>query len=232
MAMQLERVVPFGRSLDEYVHMFALSESDLQRSILSVADGPASFNAEGTAKGYRIHSCDPLYAFGGEEIRDRFYAVLDDIMAQIESTPDDWVWGYHASPTALRKHRIATAERFYADYEAGKQAGRYAVGALPSLTYVDDSYSLSLSSHFLFLYSEQLDTDFHIEAIADMLRVSPEARIFPLVTLAQTKSPHLDPVIRHFQARGYECQVETVDYELQPGGNEMLTICDRKHTTR
>ncbi len=232
MAMQLERVVPFGRSLGEYVRMFALSESDLQRSILSVADGPASFNAEGTAKGYRIHSCDPLYAFGAQEIRDRFYAVLDDIMDQIESTPGDWVWGYHASPAALRQHRIAVAERFYADYPTGKQTGRYAEGELPRLAYADNSYELSLSSHFLFLYSEQLDTNFHIEAIAEMLRVSPEARIFPLVTLAQTKSPHLEPAIEHLEAQGYECRVETVDYELQPGGNEMLTICDRKRTTR
>ncbi len=224
MAMQLESVVPFGRSLDEYVHMFALSETDLQRSILSVADGPASLNAEGTAKGYRIHSCDPLYAFEGQEIRDRFYAVLDNIMAQIENTPNDWIWSYHDSPAALRKHRIEVAGRFYADYPAGKQAGRYTVGELPRLAYKDDSYDLSLSSHFLFLYSEQLDTEFHIEAIAEMLRISPEARIFPLVTLAQDKSPHLEPVMAHSQAKGYRCQIKTVDYELQPGGNEMLVL--------
>ena len=49
--MQLDQVVPFGRSFDEYVRMFSLSEADLQCSILSVADGPASFNAEGTEKG-------------------------------------------------------------------------------------------------------------------------------------------------------------------------------------
>ena len=95
--MQLDRVVPFGRSLDEYIHMFALSETDLKKSILSVADGPASFNAEGTAKGYKIQSCDPLYVFGADEIRDRFYAVRDDIINQIENTRDSWVWSYHTN---------------------------------------------------------------------------------------------------------------------------------------
>jgi hypothetical protein len=45
MAMKLEKVVPFGRSLDEYLKMFALSASDLQQRILGVGDGPASFNA-------------------------------------------------------------------------------------------------------------------------------------------------------------------------------------------
>jgi hypothetical protein len=46
MAMQLDQVVPFGRSLDEYCQMFALSEDDLARTIIGVGDGPASFNAE------------------------------------------------------------------------------------------------------------------------------------------------------------------------------------------
>jgi len=46
MATELEKVVPFGRSMDEYRKMFALTDGDLDRKILGVADGPASFNAE------------------------------------------------------------------------------------------------------------------------------------------------------------------------------------------
>jgi hypothetical protein len=46
MAMQLNQVVPFGRSLDEYRAMFSLSDDDLGKEIVCVADGPASFNAE------------------------------------------------------------------------------------------------------------------------------------------------------------------------------------------
>jgi hypothetical protein len=224
MAMQLDKVVPFGRSLDEYIHMFSLSEADLQRSILSVADGPASFNAEGTELGYSIHSIDPLYVFAGDEIRDRFYTVLDDIITQVEDSYNSWVWGYHASPAALRAQRIEVVEQFYTDYAMGKAEGRYCLGELPTLSCKDGQFDLSLSSHFLFLYSEQLDTDFHLAAIDEMLRVSSEARIFPLLTLAQDKSPHLAPVMAHLSAAGYRCQVEKVAYELQPGGNEMLRI--------
>lgn len=32
MAMQLEEVVPFGRTLDEYRRLFALSDRDLQKT--------------------------------------------------------------------------------------------------------------------------------------------------------------------------------------------------------
>ena len=63
MAMKLEKVVPFGRSLDEYKNMFALSESDLDKKIIGMGDGPASFNAEMFALGKSVVSVDPLYIF-------------------------------------------------------------------------------------------------------------------------------------------------------------------------
>ncbi|MDJ0701861.1 MAG: hypothetical protein QNJ46_01160 [Leptolyngbyaceae cyanobacterium MO_188.B28] len=56
MPMKLEKVVPFGRSLDEYMKMFALSPTDLGNRILGVGDGPASFNAEATQMGGNIIS--------------------------------------------------------------------------------------------------------------------------------------------------------------------------------
>jgi|GEM_PF-3772972 hypothetical protein len=82
MAMQLDQVVPFGRSLDEYIHLFDLSDRDLQKPILSIGDGPASFNAEGTVKGYNIHSIDPIYVFSAEQIHQRVLAVVDNIIDQ------------------------------------------------------------------------------------------------------------------------------------------------------
>lgn len=80
MAIKLDNVVPFGRSLDEYVKMFDLTENDLQSNILGVADGPASFNAELSAKGGRVTSVDTIYVFEAAEIQKKFYAVLDEII--------------------------------------------------------------------------------------------------------------------------------------------------------
>ncbi len=224
MVVQLDQVVPFGRSFDEYASMFALSNTDLQSSILSVADGPASFNAEGTQKGCRIQSVDPLYVFSGEEIRSRFYAVRDDIIQQVEDTLDDYVWGYHPSPAVLKERRSLVTENFCADYPTGRQQGRYSPGELPALSEKSDAYDLGLVSHFLFLYSLQLDTAFHIAAIDEMLRVCKEVRIFPLLTLNLETSPHLLPVLTHLEQAGHRCQTEKVGYEFQRGGNQMLRI--------
>ncbi len=74
--------------------------------------------------------------------------------------------------------RLAAMENFLADYEAGKAAGRYIEGVLPSLPFADDSFDLALCSHLLFLYSEQLDADFHIAAVRELLRVARDVRIF------------------------------------------------------
>lgn len=234
--MQLDKVVPFGRSLDEYVKMFSLNDRDLQSSILSVADGPASFNAEGTAKGYNIQSVDPLYEFEGAEIKDRFYAIRDNVIQQVGDSQDDYVWSYHSSPAALCQTRTEVTERFAADYGLGKQQGRYAIGELPHLSYADSTFELGLCSHFLFLYSQQLSTDFHIAAIDEMLRVCQKVRIFPLLSLMGEASPRLKPVVDHLKQIGYSeyrktdvetpllWAIETVDYELQKGGNQMLRI--------
>jgi len=57
----LDQVVPWGRSFDEYRRMFGLADADLGRRIVGCGDGPAAFNAEATARGARVVSCDPIY---------------------------------------------------------------------------------------------------------------------------------------------------------------------------
>lgn len=44
MGVKLDSVVPWGRSYEEYVRMFSLSEEDIRKLILGCGDGPASFN--------------------------------------------------------------------------------------------------------------------------------------------------------------------------------------------
>ncbi|MGB8702121.1 MAG: SAM-dependent methyltransferase [Thermosynechococcaceae cyanobacterium] len=224
MAMQLSGVVPFGRSLAEYRGMFNLTAGDLTQRILGVGDGPASFNAEATRQGAQVISVDPIYTFSGAEIRQRFDAVVDDIIAQVIATPQDWVWTHHRSPADLRHNRVKALETFLADYETGKIAQRYRVGQLPILDFPDQTFDLALCSHFLFLYSAHYDAAFHWASIREMLRVSREVRIFPLLTLMRERSPHLDPIIDQLQSEGYCVEQIPVAYELQKGGNQMLRI--------
>jgi hypothetical protein len=54
--------------------------------------------------------------------------------------------------------------------------------------------------------------------------VAREVRIFPLLTLAQQRSPHLAAVRQAVAARGWRAETVRVAYELQRGGHEMLQI--------
>jgi hypothetical protein len=224
MSVHLDEVVPFGRSLDEYIRMFNLTPCDRNQPILGIADGPASFNAEGTRLGYQITSVDPLYVFTADQIQQQFEAVVDNIITQIKNTPEDWIWTYHRSPDDLRKNRETALHRFCEDYEKGKTEHRYLVGSLPDLNHLEKTYALGLCSHFLFLYSEQLSEAFHLESIHELLRICEEVRIFPLLTLKLERSPYLEPVIQALECQGYTCEIQTVTYELQKGGNQMLRI--------
>ncbi|MGD1900790.1 MAG: SAM-dependent methyltransferase [Geitlerinemataceae cyanobacterium] len=231
MALQLDRVVPWGRSLADYREMFALRDADLQANIIDCASGPSSFNAELTAMTAmtgncgRVTSCDPVYEFDAGQIRGRIDATLPVIVETLEKTREKFVWGAIATPQDLAEVRLAAMEKFLADFPEGLKAQRYRTDALPELSFADRQFDLALSAHLLFTYSAQFDTEFHIAATLEMLRVAREVRIFPLLTnFTNEISPHLQPVLDALTERGFAPTIERVPYEFQIGGNEMLRV--------
>ena len=50
MGMKLEKVVPWGRNIDEYRSMFLLTDDDMKKKIAGFGDGPASFNFQASAQ--------------------------------------------------------------------------------------------------------------------------------------------------------------------------------------
>jgi hypothetical protein len=222
--MQLEQVVPWGRSASEYRRMFDLSPADLAGRILGCGDGPASFNAELTVAGHQVISVDPIYAFSGDEIRARVDVTYDSIIGQVKLRPERYVWREFANPDALGAARLAVMEHFLTDYEVGKAAGRYVEASLPALPFGDGVFAIALCSHLLFLYSEQLDADFHVAGVQELLRVAADVRIFPLLALNCELSPHLPVVIEWCQAHGHHAEVRKVPYEFQVGGDSMLHL--------
>jgi hypothetical protein len=230
--IRLNEVVPWGRSFEEYRRMFALADEDLAGRILGCGDGPASFNAEATGLGHAVVSCDPIYAFSPEEIERRVGDCYSDLIAQVRSDPDGFVWDHFHDPDHLGQCRLAALRRFLADFEAGKAEGRYVTASLPRLPFEDGQFDLALVSHLLFLYSDQLDFNFHRAAVEELLRVAREVRIFPLLTLERRPSPHVGPIHTHVAGRGWRAEVCGVRYEFQRGGNEMLRIGKDDHPPR
>jgi len=224
MKFTLEKVVPWGRSYNEYVNMFTLTENNLTQRILGCGDGPAAFNSEMAQRGGKVISVDPIYVFETAQIRERIADTFDTVMAQMSKSQNDYIWDAIRSVEDLGTVRMSAMEEFLADYDTGKQEGRYVAGELPTLQFDDGQFDIALSSHFLFLYSPHLPTDFHVQALTEMLRVSREARVFPLLSLDGTVSSHLPMVTKHFERNGFDIEIRRVSYEFQRGGNEMLVI--------
>src|SRR3954463_14617524 len=88
----LRDIVPWGRSLDEYVQMFQLTAGDLERQILDCGGGPASFAAETAARGSRVIAVDPIYRFSAAEIAKRVEAVAPTMVAGMEAERARFVW--------------------------------------------------------------------------------------------------------------------------------------------
>lgn len=224
MSYTLDQIVPWGRSYDEYISMFALTNAELKLGILGCGDGPAGFNAELTRRGGRVISADPIYAYDAAQIKSRILATYETVMAQTRQNKDNFVWETISSVEELGRVRMSAMDGFLSDYESGKSAGRYITGELPSLPFASDGFDMALCSHFLFLYSEHLSAEFHLQALQEMLRVARQVRVFPLLTLAGTRSPHLDFVMQQLARQGLHVEIRRVSYEFQRGGNEMLLI--------
>lgn len=224
MAFTIDNVVPWGRSFDEYRRMFAISDRDLRSRILGCADGPASFNAEATQRGFEVISCDPLYRFNQARIRARVEATALEVLEQTAANRNEFVWNEFASVEELGRVRMQAMETFLADYQLGLEQGRYIDAELPSLPFSDAQFDLALCSHFLFLYSKEFDAEFHLAAIRELRRVAKEVRIFPVLAMGSVPSPHLDRVSATLKHEGLDVGIESVPYEFQRGGNKMMRL--------
>ena len=224
MPFLIDQVIPWGRTLDEYEAMFSLSPQDKAGRVLGCADGPASFNAEMTQQGHRVVSVDPLYAFAPEAIAQRGRETFDLVLDQVRRNRQDFVWDRMGSPEALGQLRMEAMHRFLEDFPLGKAEGRYIDASLPDLPLADGSFDLALCSHFLFLYSQQFDLEFHVQAMQEMLRVAREVRVFPLRQLGGAPSPHVQGVAAACREAGMQAELVVVDYEFMRDGNQMLKV--------
>lgn len=222
--MELQSVVPWGRSFEEYELMYSLTELDLQKNILGCSDGPAAFNCIMTQAGHNVISIDPTYQFTTDQLRARIDEVYEEIMIQMERTKENYLWSSIPSVAELGRIRMESMSLFLDDFEQGKAEGRYQYEQLPSLNFADKQFDLALCSHFLFLYSEHFSLEEHLASVLELHRVAKEVRIYPLLTLKGELSPFVEPVMQKLQKLGIPVDKREVAYQFQKGATEMLVV--------
>lgn len=219
----LDGIVPWGRRFDEYEAFFALGDVAPGTAILDAGGGPASFAAEAVARGLDVVASDPIYQFESAAIRRRFEETALAMREGMRSAAYRFRWNFYGSEEAVHRRRREALEFFLADFE-GKRGTRYIPASLPELPFDNDAFGLALSSHFLFLYGDELDCEFHIAAVRELARVAREVRIFPLINLDGRPSSHLPAVMSELETAGLFPELVPVPFEFQIGATKMLRV--------
>lgn len=222
---KLKSIVPWGRSLEEYQKMFNLREEWLEnKRILDIGGGPASFNGQLPGQ---VTSVDPIYSFTPEEIAGQIEETKAKVANFVDSDTNAFVWGEKTflDSEHLVRHRCRTMAHFLEDYKKPSSRGRYISGTALKLPFPDKSFDIALSSHFLVLYSPLLGEQFHVKAMKELIRVSKEVRIFPLVDTNFTIPTWTIKSMRvQAEEMGMKSVLVNVACEFQKGANEMMRV--------
>ncbi len=215
------------RSFEEYVKMFALNQEALSRGpILDVAAGASSFVAEANARGLHAVAADPMYELDPDDIVRSGLREIDVSTGKLAGLQEHFDWTYYGNIASHRMIREASLRRFADDYREAGQS-RYIAARLPELPMPDDSFELVLCSHFLFLYGDQFDYDFHRRAVEELLRVCREGGqvlIYPIRTLKFARYAHLSELLDACAAAGGSARFAATELPFIPGSTEILAL--------
>lgn len=224
-----------SRAFDEYCRMFLL-ENELPASgrILDVAGGASSFTAELCKRGYDAFACDPLYKLTPDALLEHGLKELELAAAKLAAKLEAFVWKDYSSLEEHDAIRHDALQQFIMHYRHEKQQQtlshkplRYVTAELPTLPFRDHSFELVCCNHFLFLYQEQFDYSFHLQALQEMLRVTKQGgRIvaYPLVGFRNERYPHLDELIHDLQKQQISVRLRSTPFRFLPAAEHFLEI--------
>jgi hypothetical protein len=185
--LELEDIVLIGRTFDEYYRMFELNKVSKNNKILDVAAGVSSFCAEANNKNYNVTASDRIYNYSSSVIEDKCINDLELVMKKVMDIKKFYKWNYFKNIDALKKTRRKAYQTFITDFKV-KNNNRYVPMEFPEIKLKDNQFTISLASHFLFLYDEFLDYEFHKNTIIELIRITTdEIRLFPLINLNYKK---------------------------------------------
>lgn len=220
--MDKNHISVWGRALEEYTKMFDLNNLSSSIKILSIADGPSTFNLELRKQEIKVTSVDPIYDLSVDELKKAFkksYVFNKDLFI---GNPMNFNFKNEIEMEQLLAKRKNTFDNFIEDYAENKS--NYHYGKLPELEFESGSFDLCLCSNLLFIFGHVFDLEFHLESIKEMLRISDEVKIFPLYDINGMESKYLNSVTEVLTTNKYHWAIETNDYHIYKDGNRFLKI--------
>ncbi len=222
--LDLKNIVLIGRTFEEYYNMFNLDNLPKNEHILDVASGVSSFCYEASAKGYNVTASDRIYSLSPHEIEKKCEQDLDEVIKQLPDIADLYIWTFFKDIRSLKAQREKAYKLFIEDFKKYRTK-RYKPVEYPSTDFIDKQFTVSLVSHFLFLYEDYINYEFHKKVILELLRItSKEIRIFPVVNLKGKRSVFVDHLMHDTDLGRFRISLKKACYEFMKGGNEMMLI--------
>ena len=216
------------RSYGEYEKMFLLEDDCLKKGkILDVAAGASSFVAEANKRGYDAVTVDPLYSLTVEQMTLHGQKEMKEATEKLAKNMSFLSWDSYKNLEEHDKIREESFKLFLNHYRENSIEKRFITGTLPNLPFDDETFSLVLCNHFLFLYQEQFDLEFHLQAIQEMIRVTKKGgmiRIYPLVGFKNERYPYLDELIEAVNDENIVVKITDTTFRFVPAATELLTI--------
>ncbi|MEW9698491.1 methyltransferase domain-containing protein [Paenibacillus sp. SI8] len=217
-----------SRSCAEYEKMFVLNTEELQgKQVLDVAGGASSFTTEARQKGVLAQAVDPLYSKTVNEITEHGKQEIELVALKMEKLVNVYNWEFYGSVEKHRAGRENSLELFADDYASEDASNRYHAAMLPNLPFENDTFELVLCSHFLFLYEEQFDYDFHLKAIQELLRVCKpggEVRIYPLLSFRTVEYTRLQELLEELTLMGYIAEKRKSELPFLPNSEHYMSV--------
>ncbi len=223
--LDLKSIALIGRTFEEYYNIFDLKNNLLKNEIiLDVASGVSSFCAEANRQGFNVTASDKIYTFSTTEIEQKCREDLEMIIKQLPGVADLYVWDFFKDIESLKTQREKAYRSFIEDFKS-HGTNIYVSVEYPSTDFLNEQFTISLMSHFLFLYEDKLNYDFHKRTIRELLRItSKEIRIFPIVNLKGEKSSLVHTLMQDKDFEPFQITIKKVGYEFMKNGNEMMVI--------
>ncbi|WP_342551329.1 SAM-dependent methyltransferase [Paenibacillus sp. FSL R7-0652] len=223
-SLELAQIIFIGRTFEEYMSMFQLTEQELGgRAILDCPGGACSFSSEARKHGAYPAAADIVYHYGIHELETKGLQDIEHTMKQMQTAQGMYVWDRFGSIEGLRQERLRAITACAADMR--RHPDHYVPAVLPELPFDDEQFDLTLSAHFLFTYADRFNFDFHVQTLLEMLRVTrEELRIFPTVDLTGRRYEHMDELKLLLENKGYCVSEVRTSYEFQRNAHTMLRI--------
>lgn len=222
--LDINRIVFIGRTYEEYIKMFDLSPKDLvNKKVLDCAGGACSFTAHANKLGIQSISCDIAYYHNVDDLERKGLEDIEHTMEHMKKAAENYVWDYFSSVDALKQERSHALKGCVQDIRDNPH--HYQAATLPVLPFEDKQFDITVCAHLLFMYSDRLDYQFHLNSLKELIRVTKEEiRIFPLTDLYGNKYNQLSQLKEDLKEHVSSIVEIEVSYEFQKNANYMLVI--------